>query len=415
MPTKTVEDLQNDVTSILTGLDLSDVINLFGDFERAVSTFIQKADVPEASGREPFFLYDGVTDYNPTTTIFGAALVDLRPQGQNREPWDGVVKTYVAQFDRTKSWKTPSGYLVTFEYFNGNPIMRVNSAKAPQRLILDSMSQTNGWATGGSASGLAVDQTVYWQQPGTLRFNLAASGSEGTLSKTIASPNIGLSAYIGVGVAFIPVMMPAAAIGHVTAIKLKIGSDIHNYYEMTQTIPFAFEEAIANFFQLWAFDMSTATTVGVPVAASAGNYFEVLVEYDGTAITNLRMGGLWVSLPSPQEMLFYSTAVFQGANATTPSKTITDATDVIIFGDPAYNIYVREAAREVARSQGGTLGSGVIAQIDQELNGVRGDDMNPGLYAKFRGSNPSEELRTVGNWYYDGSDGGNNYGGKDND
>lgn len=413
MPTKTVEDLQNDVTSILTGMDLSDAVNLFGDFERAAATFIQKADVPEASGREPFFLYDGVTDYNPTTTIFGAALVDLRPQGQNREPWDGVVKTYISQFDRTKSWKTPSGYQVTFEYFNGNPIMRVNSAKAPQRLILSSMNSTTGWTAGGNASVLAVDQTVYWQRPGALRFNLAAAGSEGTLTDVITAPSISLSAYIGVGVAFIPVMLPAAAIGHVTAIKLKIGNDASNYYEVTQTLPFAFSEVIANFFQLWAFDLSTATPIGTPVAASAGNYQEILVEYDGTAITNIRMGGLWVSLPSPQEMLFYSSAVFQAPSATTPSKLISTVADTIIFGDPAYNIYVRECAREVARSQGGALGAGIIGQIDQELNGIGGDDLNPGLYAKFRGSNPSEELRTVGNWYYDGTGGGS--GGYDSD
>lgn len=389
-----VQDLQDNVSAILTGIDLTQVNDLFGCFERAVSTFIQKADVPEASGRQAFFLYDGVTDYDPTSTIFGNALVDLRPQGQNRQPWDGVAKTYIERFDRYKQWKTPSGYVVTFEYFNGSPVLRVNSAKAQQRLILDTMSSTTGWVAGGNASGLVLDQTVYWQQPAALRFNLAAAGSEGTISKTIASPNVSLSAYIGVGVGFIPVMVPEAGVGHITSLKLKIGSDSSNYYEVTATEPFALP-LLGDYFELWGFDFSLATTVGSPVATRAGNYFEILVEYDGTAMTNVRMGGLWLSLPSPHEMLFYSSAVFVSGTAV-PAKTIDSASDTIIFSDPAYNIYVREAARAVAM-QGSDYSA--VALIDAELDGQPGNSDKPGLYAKFRGSNPSEELRVVGSYY----------------
>lgn len=104
----TVEDLQNNVSAILTGIDLTEVNDLFGCFSRAASTLIQQADVPEASGRTPFFLYYGVTDYPVGSTIFGQALVDIRPQGQNRQPWDTVEKTYISRFDRYKSWQVPS-------------------------------------------------------------------------------------------------------------------------------------------------------------------------------------------------------------------------------------------------------------------------------------------------------------------
>lgn len=393
----TVEDLQNNVGAILTGLDLNEVNDLFGCFARAASTLIQQADVPEASARTSFFLYDRVTDYPAGGTIFGNALVDIRPQGQNREPWDTVQKTFIERFDRYKCWKVPSGYLVTFEYYQGTPILRINSAKAQQALQLSSMSATTGFTAGGNASGLAVDTTVYWQQPGALRFNLAASGSEGTLSYTLPTgqPNIDLTSYIGVGVAFVPVMLPAA--GAVTSIKLRVGSSAANYYEVTVTAPFigAF---IANTFQLVAFDLANATTHGSPVATQAGNYFEILVEYNGTALPNVRMGGLWISLPTAQEMLYYSSAIFQQGTSA-PSATINTAADVIILGEPAYNLYVRECARAVALQQGGALGGGVISQLDLELEG---DGRNKiGLYQKFRGSNPSEELRVVGNWYYE--------------
>lgn len=402
---RTVEDLQNNVGAILTGLDLSEVNDLFGCFERAVATLIQQADVPEASGREPFFLYDRVTDYQPSDTIFGAALVDLRPQGQNRLPWDTVRKTYIDRFDRFKVWKTPSGYQVTFEYYQGSPILRINSSKAQQSLQLSGMSSTTGFTLGGTANGLAVDPTVYWQQPGALRFNLAALGSEGTLSYTIPpnQQNIDMTPYIGVGVGFVPIMLPAT--GVVTGVKLRVGSSPTNYYEVDVTAPFS-GPAIANYWQLWGFDLAKATKVGSPIATQAGNYFELLFEYNGTALPNVRTGGMWFSLPSAQEMLFYSPAIFKNNNSA-PTTAITNTSDVIILGDPAYNLYIREAAKAVALQQGGALNSGIVAQLDQELYGVSNDMERPGLYSKFRGSNPSEELRTTGNWYYDAGEGMN--------
>lgn len=402
MPFRTVETLENNVSAILTGTDLDEVNDLFGCFERAAATLIQEADVPEASGRLPFFLYDGVTDYEPDPTIFGAAIVDVRPQGQNRLPWDTVAKTYISDFDRYKCFKTPSGYVITMEYYEGQPVLRINSSKAQQRLIWDSMSTTTGWSAAGGASGLALDTTVYWQQPASLRFNLAASGSEGTLSKTqTTGTNINMTAYIGVGVGFVPVMLPAT--GHVTAITLRIGSDASNYYQVTVSGPFI-GNFIANFFQLVAFNLAYATKVGSPVA-TAMNYADILFEYDGTFLPNVRAGGLWFSLPTPQEMLFYSPAIFQAAGGG-PTRDISSVNDSIILGNPAYNIFVRECAKAVALQQGGAIGSGIVATIDIELYGEPGNSDRPGLYAKFRGSNPSEELRTVGNWYYDGGNSG---------
>lgn len=394
---RTVEDLQNNVSAILTGIDLNEVNDLDGCFERAASTLIQQADVPEASGREPFFLYDGVTDYPVPASIFGAALVDLRPQGRNRQPWDTIQKTFIERFDRYKNWNTPSGYIITFEYYQGTPVLRINSNQATQGLTVNGFSSATGFTAAGSASGLAVDSTVYWQQPGSLVFNLAAAGSEGTLTYVPPAnqPNISLSSYLATGVAFVPIMLPAT--GAVTSVKLRIGTNSSNYYEMTATAPFN-GPFIANYFQQVAFYLNKATKVGNPVAATSGNYIELLFEYNGTALNGVRVGGLTVSLPSAQEMLFYSGAIFQnGTNA--PSTSITAAIDTIILGDPAYNLYVRECARGVALQQGGALGSGIIAQLDLELEG---DGRNKiGLYQKFKGSNPSEELRTVGNWYYD--------------
>ncbi len=149
-----------------------------------------------------------------------------------------------------------------------------------------------------------------------------------------------------------------------------------------------------NDFLLVAFDLAGVAATGAP-DFSAVDYCEVLINYDGTAVANVRLGDLFIALPSPHEVLFYSPAVFQ-ADGSDPAESIVGDNDTILFRNAAYNIYVQEAAREVAKNEGGDISSGIIESIDLVLEG-RGE--KTGLYQQFRGDNPSEEIRQVGNWY----------------
>ncbi len=392
-PTRTVADLQNSVAAQLTGIDLSEVNDLFGCFERAASTLVSKAKPPEAGGRAPIMLYSGVFDYTPDSTMWGGSLIDLRPQGINRYVWDGVEKTYMMDFDQEKCL-VPSGYLITFEYRQGDPIMRVAQGRTQPQVSVDSMSDTTGWVASGSASRLMLDTTVYYQQPAALRFNLALSGSEGLLTKTLTSA-LDLTSYQGVGVCFLAYDPPTAS--DITKIKLRIGSDAANYYEVdvTQNFNGAF---FAQDYQLVAFDLASTALiqVGTPVITNM-KYVQLAFEYDGVALNNVRVGGLWISLPSPHEVLFYSAAIFKnGANPN--AVLINSVNDVIILSDAVWNIYTREAARAVAMQQGGAFGASV-GGLDLELEGDGPNGKKLGLYQVYRGDNPSEELRTVGNWY----------------
>lgn len=228
---KTVADLRENVGAILTGIDLDQVPDLYGSFERAVSTFIQKADVLEASGRQPIMLYDGVTDYLGPETIFGGALIDIRPQGINRNRWDDVEKMPIVRFDQTKFY-TPSGYRVTFEDRKGTLIMRIAQNFAKQMVTIDSMTSTDGWTLAGNATGLAEDNTVFYHQPASLRFNLSAAGSQATLTKTLDSA-LDLTDYEGVGVIFLAIYIPDT--DPIDSVSVKLGSSSANYYQITET------------------------------------------------------------------------------------------------------------------------------------------------------------------------------------
>lgn len=386
----TVGNLKDGVSGILSGINLSNVIGIDAAIERAARTMVQRADVPEASGRFPITLYSGVNDYLAPEDIFGGALLDLRPQGVDRFIGDVVYKKGVEEFDLTKHL-LPNGTMVAFEYTNGTGILRVAKPGLVQQITLDTMGDDTGWAVGGSASGLAVDDAVYYHVPASLRFNIAAAGPQAYLEKTLGNA-LDLSAYEGIGVVFLAVRLPTAA--NFSSIGVRIGNNSANYFEVSNTEGFLGTWTDGEWL-LVALDLALATETG-SVDMTQVDYTRVFFNYTGAAQVNVRAGGLWVSMPAPHTLLYYSTALFV-ASGQQPSKTITDNNDTIVLGDAAYTLLEHEAALAVLLQTGGGRGSSLFKSISTTLHGDGREEI--GLYQLYRSDNPSEEIRETGSWY----------------
>lgn len=374
----TVGNLKDSVSKLVQGLSVDNIGNK--TLERAARILLQKADVPEASDKEAVTIYDGVYDYPISANIFGGALVDFRPQGNSRTEIDYAYKQPIELFDRTKH-TLPNGYAIAFEYNNGSVIARIASPKPKGRAILDAMNATTGWTAGGSASSLTLDETVYYDYPASLRATLTGS-STGTLTKSITAQD--LDTYEDVGVAFLAFRTPSIA--NLTSIALRIGSSATAYDEVTKTSGFLGAWTI-NEWTLVAFDMSASTSTGTP-DWNAIDYVQVRFAHTG-AITNIRVGGLWISLPSPHEMLYQTAAIFLRSGSI--SKTITDDNDEIVLSDSAYLLYEYECAIMLAEEAAGGNEGGVAEAYKKKLR----DE----LYPMYRADNPSEELRTIGSYY----------------
>jgi len=388
---RTVFDLKNSVAGLLSGVDLGNVDDANGCLERAASTLVQKADIPEASGIQNIVLYSGVFDYLCDERIFGTAINDIRPQGISRSPSNFAYKREQADFDRTKNYY-PSGTQSTFEYHNGVPIIRIVAPFPKQQLVIDKMDAVTGWTAAGSASNLVQDSTVFYQSPSSLRFLLTGS-STGTLTKTLTNP-LDLASYEDVGVAFLAIEIPTGATAtNLTNIELRLGSDSTNYNNVTSTAGFLGAWTAGNWL-LVAFDFAGASQTGTP-DWSAIDYVQVLIAHTGT-FTNFRVGGLWISYPTPAQILYQSAAIFVASGSTSPTTIITADTDTIILTDPAYNIYLYECALSVLQNTGAGASDATSIKINQILDGS-GNDI--GLYARYRGDNPSQEIRQLGSWY----------------
>ncbi len=392
----TVSDLKYSVAGLLSGVDLSNVDDVNGCLTRAASTLVQKADVPEASGIQNITLYAGVYDYACDSRIFGTAINDIRPQGISRNANNFVTKVDQSDFDRTKAWYYPSGTMSTFQYQNGQPIIRIKAPFPVQQVIVDPMNaigtSPNAWVAGGSASALFQDNTNFYQSPASLRFNMTGS-STGTLTKTLQSP-LSMSTYEDVGVAFVAIQIPSGATASdLTSMELRLGSSSTNYNNVSATEGFL-GSWIAGEWLLVAFDFTSASQTGTP-DWSAIDYVQIRFTHTAT-FTSFHAGYIFMSLPSPAQILYQSAAIFLPVGSTSPTVAITLDTDTIILTDASYNIFLQECALSVLQNTGAGASDATSIKINAMLNGSAND---VGLYARYRGDNPSQEIRTVGSWY----------------
>lgn len=386
----TVSQLKDGISAILGGTTVNNVSDLYRALERAAATTLQRADIPEASGVSNYMFYNGVYNYPAPPTIFGGALIDIQPQGVTRTPSDYVYKQPIELFDRTKCF-LPNGVAVTFEHYLGQGIMRIAQVRAPQRVILDPMTSTSGWLASGTATGLVVDSTVYYESPASLRFQVGTG--TGILSKTI-NP-IDLTNYQGVAVGFLAVDIPSVA--DLTSLSIKIGSSNANYVEMTETSGFL-GAWIENEWLLVAFDLSEGVNTGTPDFSKL-TYIEVDTAA-ADSLVNMRVGGLWLSLPTPYTVLYQSDAIFLSNGVL--SETINSDDDQIILNDAAYTLYEYECAYAIAIQQSTPQMEEVIGMIGGVLNGSRsrtGAILQLGLYDQYRANNPSEQIRQIGSYY----------------
>lgn len=384
-----VGNLKEGVSGLITGINLNNVTALDRALSRAAATFIQKGSPPEIMVTEPVILYDGVFDYPINGNIFGGSLLDFRPQGLTRNPWDYAYRQPVELFDRTKAF-LPNGFAITFEYVNGTPIMRVASPYPKSRAILDSMNSISGWTAGGGATGLVADETFFYTENASLRFNLSSAGTPGYIEKTLGQQD--MTAYQGVGVLFLA--FETSDPSNITSIGAHYGSDSSNYYAFSNTTPFV-GPLVADGWTVFGLPWAGLIPTGTPDITKM-DYLRCIVNYTDGPLSNCRFGGAWVSLPSPADVLYETPNVFNHEGVL--SNVITDDSDEILFGDAAYQIYELECAKMVALQMSGGKYTTQIQGFDQMLIGSGPTDMNA-LYNRYRADNPSEVLRVIDNYY----------------
>ena len=385
-----VQQLKASVAGLLTGTNLGNITNLDYALERAARNVAQLVDAPEATGREAITLYSGVYYYRAPESIFGTAVNIIRPQGNVNSQTLTSMKVPIDVFTRGK-YNFPNGYVLDLEYDKGIGVIGISSNVPLPLTILSTQSDADDWTATGSASTPITDNVNYWQNPASIRFNLAGA-STGTLTSTI-NP-VDLTSLEGVGVCFVAIQVPDASL--LTSMNIRIGSSPTDYVSVTETEGFL-GAWTSNTWLLVAFDLAGASETGT-VDWENIDYIQNNITTSAT-INNFRLGGMWVAMPSINEIIYQTSAIFKTvAGVLTPN--ITSDNDTIILNDAAYTIYEYFSAKVVALQQSGGEYTTQIQGFDDVLYG---NNRTEGLVGRYTANNPSTQLRTIDS-YYNGED-----------
>lgn len=389
---KSVGDLKYSVAGLLSGTNLNRVTNTEGAIERAARTVLQQADVPEASGIQSVILYGGVDFYAIDPLIFGGAVNLILPQGQVPDWTDGNIKVQLDNFVAGKQ-RLSNGYMLTVQYNKGVPLIGIASPNVLPQNILSPMNDATSWTNSGTAAAITTDYANYYQQPASLRFNVTTG--TGTLTNIITSTD--LSAYQGVGVGFVAINTPSAA--NLTSMSMVLGSSVGNVATVTATQGFlgAWQ---AGEWTIVAFDFSQAVNTGIPVWSTITRLQVSMVA--ATTLTNMRLGGMWISQPCPHNIYYQTAAIFQNVVTGVISNVVNSDSDLVLLSDPAFALLEYETAITIAFQNGGSQSTGEVAILSQTLHGIRARNgvlVQPGLYDHYQADNPSSELRTIETYY----------------
>lgn len=393
MALRNVAQLKESIAGLLSGTNLNNVTNLDTALSRAVRRVALKMDAPEATGRQALTLYNGVYYYQAPDILFGTTVNIIRPQGNVNAPYLSSTKVPMDVFTRGKFY-FPNGYMLDLEYNKGIGIIGVSSDVPLPKLELTPFANADDFTAGGSASTPVTDNVNFWESPASIRFNLTGA-STGTITSAINS--VDASKYEGVGVVFLAIQTPSAT--NLTSIEARVGSSASDYVSSSETEGFL-GAWTSDDWLLVAFDLASASETGT-VDWENIDYVQVRIT-TGATITNFRLGGMWISMPSINEIIYQTAAVFKNSTTGVLSQDITSDNNYIILNDAAFTILEFECAKEIALQQAGGKYTDQVKGFDDILYG---NNVLEGLYQRYTANNPSNALRQIDS-YYDGEDRG---------
>lgn len=337
----TIQDLKSRVSSKMHGVNVDKVNDFYGLCFEAAGNFLLKIDPKETKRVTQIenALYDQVYDYVCPTDLKGDRVIDIFPQ-VDRWKGDKFNNTYDENFDLNKD-----NLDFTIKQNSGVKTLRISKYLIAGNVLnaCDSLTQNGTWVAGGGATSLSLDTLNYVTSGGSLRFNLATSGSAGYIENSTMTA-VDISSLEDVGALFVYVYIPSTSA--TTSVNLRWGSSSSDYWSSTVTTTQDNTSFITGW-NLLRFDWSGASEIGTPVS-SAIDYLRVTVNYNGTAMTAFRVDNITAKLGSIYNINYYSKYLFRNSSGTWIEKPTSD-TDLINLDVESVNCYLYELCELVAQ------------------------------------------------------------------
>lgn len=241
-----VNEIQQELNLIGQQVDDSDI---FLYLTRAINYFSTTYAFPTARRVLDILLFPNVREYG-LPDDFGTLIEPERPPMLHSPHFHHTTSRELTHW--------PYGKQTAIEY-DADSAYLVANEDCGSSFLLSSCDSTDGVVLSGDGSGLSVDNMIYTQGTGSLRFTVTAVTGITTLTFTI--PAFDISDFLTKDFAFLDLGCPSTNSVDLTGVKLRIGNDASNFYEMTATTRYR-GQGIGQGFGLIGFNLPQKTTTG---------------------------------------------------------------------------------------------------------------------------------------------------------
>jgi len=398
----TLAQLKSDITPMLKGTSLTQVIDFYGTAAKAANRMLARIAPIETrrtvTMTTPF--YDNVQDY-PLVSDFKLP-IDIRPQA-NRRGMPG--QSYF-------SGTTPREFDVkmdanSFSIKWNNMIRSIRAQRLPAGNVavmdyFDSPTSNGTWIANIDASNLYTEPLNYIQGNGATGFDLSGATGIANLLNSTASV-FDLSAYRYEDASMIYFWIPVGSASRFTSFNLLRGEDSSNYISKTVTTK-ADGTAFTDGWNFLLFDWSTGVKVGTPTNLK-NTYRKFTTNYTiGSAITGCLIDSWTNAFGQLYEMEYYSEYMFRSSTGVWKAVP-DDDNDLVNVSPSSYEILKTEMMVDITQIiRLGNQRSSELADWRMMLNGQPPsryikDPQYRGLYADYLLMFPSSTILTKTQYY----------------
>lgn len=301
--------------------------------------------MPTTERTSNLLLFPSVFEYSAPSD-FAGWYEPQRPYAYT-SPWF----TFTTQNELTHSY---AGNQMAFKYNRENQFLLISYDNQPEignNIIInacDSLTDNGTWSVSGDGSNLILDEQIFVQGSGSLRFLITDNTGETVLTVVNQNP-VDLSTIVQQGFFFLNLDCPMSNTSAITEVKLRLGSTAGlaaDYYEFTSDTWYR-GDVIKNGFNQIGFNALDATTNGTPDDTSL-IYMSVTITNGLTGTSGIyRLDNIFGSLPTYFQLPYYSKYNIKADDGTYKLNP-TATTDTILCPDDANDAMVFKTLEHLA-------------------------------------------------------------------
>lgn len=222
----------------------------------------------------------------------------------------------------------PYGRKISVQYDNSTPFLDVVDNMDSDATLFSGCETTTGITISGDGSGLALDNMIYTEGLGSMKFTVTASSGQTILTFALDA-TYDITDMLTKNWVFLDLISPSTNTVAFSSIKLRLGNDSTHYHEMSATTRYRGNTILTGFGQI-GFDLTSRTDTGT-VTDTAIDYMQVVLNHGTTGVDGTyHLDNIFTAQGVYFQIPYYSIYNILGAG-TTPQNTISLTTDVIML------------------------------------------------------------------------------------